>query len=300
MPASISGTNSAFHADDRRGKIPCRLRGPAFNRADDLPLTALPAAALMSLQPLSFQALMWEWQRRDPTYRAFAAQAPAPHASTIGAVTCLHITASKEATQWGCLFAEHADMPVTMARLFWTAERDPFVLSVSARRVPAGTENSLDIAHLSERVVLLCDDSGREQLLVGSAATSLRLDIGDGTLRDGPVALTYHVPGFGAAAPQLQTIALLHQLQRYLCLPPFSSITAQIWRREVSRLVAFDALARGASHREIGALIFGQSALDDGWDSQSDRVRSLVKRLVRDARRLAGGDYRNMLLQRNI
>lgn len=296
MLASKSKTLAAYHTNDRRGDIVTAPNNQALSSHPDCGLAPLPAAELMNAGPLSLQVLMWEWQRRDPAFAVFAAQASPPLASIEGTVTRLHITPEHDASDWGCLFAERPNMPATIARLFWTAERDPFVLSVSARRVPAGTENSLDITRLAERVILLSDDKGQEQLLVGSAASNLRLDICDGTLSDGPVALTYHVPGFGAATPQLRTIALLHHLQRYLCLPPVPALGPHIWRREIARLVAFDALSQGASHREIGTLIFGQAAVEDGWDSHTDRVRSLVRRFVRDARRLAAGDYRYMLL----
>lgn len=296
MHKSLSGTLFSDRADGARADMFGAQYDRPAGKWSDLAVTALPAARLMTVGPLSLQSVMWEWQRRDPAYRVFAARAPAPHASISGAVTSLHITSDHDARRWGCLLAEDADMPAAIARLFWTAERDSSVLSVSARAAPVGAENSLDIALLAERVVLLIDHCGGEQLLVGSAASSIRLDICDGTLREGPVALTYHVPGFGAAEPRLRTIALLHHLQRYLCLPPGDVVTPQTWRREVSRLVAFDALSRGASHREIGALIFGQAAVDDDWDGHTDRVRSSVRRIIRDAKRLANGDYKRMLL----
>jgi len=295
MLANESRTAAAYCAGKRRDNDVLSLPDENFTRHADFDLRLLPAVELMHSRRLSLQALMWEWQRRDMAYAAFAAQTSPPLASVEGTVTCLHMTSQHDAHHWGCLFAERADMPAAIARLFWTAERDPAVLSVSARPAPTGLENSLEVRRLAERVVLLSDNKGKEQLLVGSAASSLRLDICDGTLRDGPVALTYHVPGFSAAAPQLRTIALLHHLQRYLCLPPAPLLSRQIWHREISRLVAYDALSQGASQREIGKLIFGQAAVVDGWDGHTDRVRSFVRRVIRDARRLASGGYRYML-----
>lgn len=293
MLANLATSAAAYRANGRNDHNVLSPHRQAIRSYAEL--TPLSAAELMHAGPFSLQALMWEWQRRDTAYATFAARTLSPLLSIDGTVSCLRVTSEHDARDWGCRFAERADMPASMARLFWTAERDPFVLSVTAKPVPTGTEHSLDITRLAERVILLSDDKGSEQLLVGSAASSLRLDIYEGSLLEGPVALTYHVPGFGAATPQLRTIAHLHHLQRYLCLPPASMLSLQVWHREISRLVAYDALLQGASHREIGILIFGQTAVDDGWDGHTDRVRSLVRRLIRDARSLASGGYRHML-----
>ncbi|WP_070157819.1 DUF2285 domain-containing protein [Sphingobium phenoxybenzoativorans] len=253
-------------------------------------------ARLMPGRPLSRAAIMWEWQRRDPAYIAFATGRPAPRATFCDGVIHLAIPVDDDAAPWGCVFAEAPENSAETARLFWTHARDPAVIRATAIRARSRGADSFDIAQLREHVVHTTDSDGHEQLLVGSTASCLRLDIVDGSLLDGPVNLTCHISDFDAAAPGLRAIRRLHQLQKTLCLPQRPSINPQLWCREIERLQAFDALQSGATQREIGALIFGRAAVDYGWNSHTDRVRSAVKRLLRDARTLAAGGYRTMLL----
>jgi hypothetical protein len=50
-----------------------------------------------------------------------------------------------------------------------------------------------------------------------------------------------------------------------------------------------DALAAGASQREIATALFGEARVRDDWAGRSDALRSRVRRLVREARALAAG-----------
>ncbi|QNG49728.1 DNA -binding domain-containing protein [Sphingobium yanoikuyae] len=56
-----------------------------------------------------------------------------------------------------------------------------------------------------------------------------------------------------------------------------------------------DALIAGASQREIAIALFGAERIPVDWRSASDSLRSRVRRLVREARILAGGRYRGLL-----
>jgi hypothetical protein len=246
--------------------------------------------------PLSLAAIMWEWQRRDPAYIAFASERPAPRATLQDNRICLALNEDSDARIWGCLFAPRPETSAAAAPIFWARDRDPGVLHVSATRVITPSETSFDIRRLAERIAHATDMEGREYLLIGTARSYLRLDVIDGTLCDGPVDLTYHVPGFSAAAPALHSVGLLHSLQHHLCLPLGPSISDRRWHSEIARLQAFDAMQSGASQREIAELVFGRTAVDHGWDGHTDRVRSAVRRLLKNAKALAAGGYRTMLL----
>jgi hypothetical protein len=56
-----------------------------------------------------------------------------------------------------------------------------------------------------------------------------------------------------------------------------------------------DALAEGASQREIAAVLFGTDAMSRDWNGRSDALRSRIRRLVREARATAAGGYRQLL-----
>ncbi len=56
-----------------------------------------------------------------------------------------------------------------------------------------------------------------------------------------------------------------------------------------------DALMDGASQREIGKALYGETLSERGWDGQSDSIRSRVRRLAGEARAMAQGAYRHLL-----
>jgi len=69
--------------------------------------------------------------------------------------------------------------------------------------------------------------------------------------------------------------------------------------RRVERLIDVlriaDALSAGASQREIAAVLFGSERISSDWRAVSDSLRSRVRRLVREARRMATGGYRGVM-----
>lgn len=60
-------------------------------------------------------------------------------------------------------------------------------------------------------------------------------------------------------------------------------------------LRAHDALAAGASQREIAAVLLDEEALAPRWRVEAPSLRSKVQRLVRSARAMADGGYRLIL-----
>jgi len=60
--------------------------------------------------------------------------------------------------------------------------------------------------------------------------------------------------------------------------------------RRVERLIdvlrVADALSAGASQREIAVVLFGIERVSSDWRTVSDSLRSRVRRLVREARRM--------------
>lgn len=65
--------------------------------------------------------------------------------------------------------------------------------------------------------------------------------------------------------------------------------------RSLVALRVHDALNAGASQRDIAIALFGSERIASDWRAVSDSLRSRVRRLVREARRLAGGGYRGLL-----
>lgn len=65
--------------------------------------------------------------------------------------------------------------------------------------------------------------------------------------------------------------------------------------RLIAVLRVADALTTGASQREIATVLFGAEAVARDWNGRSDALRSRLRRLVREARTMAAGGYRQLL-----
>jgi hypothetical protein len=124
----------------------------------------------------------------------------------------------------------------------------------------------------------------------------IRLDIAGVSLADGgPVLLHYRLAGVPSAE------ARLLPLRRFLYLCRHRRFAAALFPadRQIARGLAVlrvhDALADGASQRDIARALFGAERVLPGWEGESDSLRSRVRRLVAEARAMAAGGYRLLL-----
>lgn len=65
--------------------------------------------------------------------------------------------------------------------------------------------------------------------------------------------------------------------------------------RFADALRVHDALVDGASITQIAQAFYGAERLDGDTGGGSDSLKSRIRRLVREARAMAAGDYRLML-----
>ena len=56
-------------------------------------------------------------------------------------------------------------------------------------------------------------------------------------------------------------------------------------------IAVLDALAHGCTHRAIAQILFGDRLVSRDWTGGSDYLRTRTHRLVCGARKLASGDY---------
>ncbi|HEX7693949.1 MAG TPA: DUF2285 domain-containing protein [Sphingomonas sp.] len=106
--------------------------------------------------------------------------------------------------------------------------------------------------------------------------------------------LHYAMHGLASAEPKLLPLRRLIDLARYgrflaALYPPDRRI-----ERWIAALRIFDAVAAGASQREIALSLYAGDA-DPVDDRLADSRRSRVRRLVREARALARGGYRSLM-----
>jgi hypothetical protein len=195
----------------------------------------------------------------------------------------------------GCLFAENEACPADRARLFWSAEVDPHVLTLRLDRPRPGDTDTVDFARLGVPLILLRGGDGGEHILLRNAIGHLRIDVTDGTALDGPVVPQADFIGLDGIGPKLLSLRRLRGLARQQNLPRSLFPRDRRAQRWTYLLRALDGLAAGASRRDIAAALFGRTRTAEEWSAPSDHLRTGVQRIVREARKLVAGGYRKLL-----
>lgn len=149
---------------------------------------------------------------------------------------------------------------------------------------------------LAPWLTLVTSPDGVEYAVLSDGRHHVRLDIADGSLAAGnPVIFHYQLHGVASAEPGLLTIRRLIDLVRHKrfathLFPPDPRID-----RWLLVLRVHDALTAGASHRDIAIALYGAERVGSGWQGGAESLRLRVRRLARDARALAGGDWRALM-----
>lgn len=228
--------------------------------------------------------LAWEWLRRDEDYR---------RAARIYAGGGRHCRFLAGPERWGLHAFEPPGLAVPEVRPMWQEDVHPYVLRARAIRGAGGDCFDLDLlAPLCRRIR---GTSDRQHLLISDGFRSIRIDVVEGAIGGNRVRLQYLIAGFEAAEKPLLTLRRLLALRRTghfsSSLHPAEART----RRFVLMLRACDALAAGASQREIAAGLLDPDARRDRWRVRSPSLRSRVQRLAACARAMAAGGYRALL-----
>lgn len=183
-----------------------------------------------------------------------------------------------------------------MARIIWRADFDPGTLRAEALPADPADPASLVLAPLAPWMSVAVDGEGREHAVLSDGMRRVRLDITDGSLSGcEAVVLRFQQEGLQQAK------AAILPLQRLISFVSHHRFAASLYpkdrgsKRLIVALRVYDGLAQGASQREIAAVLFGARSIEGGWRGASDSMRSRLRRLVADARRLAGGEYRSLL-----
>lgn len=176
--------------------------------------------------------------------------------------------------------------------MFWTADIDGSVVPVRAKPVVVGDRDAFELARLTGRASLACGDDGREYLVLSDGWRRVRLDVVEGTLvGQGPVRLEFELSGFAQLEAKLLTVRRLLSLWRKgrFLAALFQPLAGLPHRLEALRVA--DALAAGASHREIAVALYGEQRVRAEWGGRSDFLLSRIRRRVAEARRMEQGGY---------
>jgi hypothetical protein len=137
---------------------------------------------------------------------------------------------------------------------------------------------------------------GAEHAVLSDGWRRIRIDVSAGTLSGaGSVMLHYDISGVENALGKVLPLQRLLHLCRHHRFAASLFPADRHMARGIQILRTHDALVAGASHFEIAKAFFGHSRIDRGWRESADPLRSQVRRLVREARRLAGGGYRSLM-----
>lgn len=140
----------------------------------------------------------------------------------------------------------------------------------------------------------IIDQSG-EHVVLSDGLRRIRIDVKNGDLSHGPVVLTFLIEGSRSASYKVMP------LRRALEIITRGRFPAKMFppqpraQRALTLLRVHDAVADGATHREIAAALFGRGRTKLAWNGASDSLRSQVRRMVSAARELSSGGYQSML-----
>jgi len=195
----------------------------------------------------------------------------------------------------GCTFLERPDRPAPAARLLWVAQLDPGVLRLRWSRAHRPGCDTFDIETLHPWMTRILGPDGQEHVALCDGQRRIRIDILAGALPGGPIVPTWELSGVDRAGTQLNALRQFLHLVRTGRFPSSRFPAEPRIARKVDVLRTADALAAGASQREIAAALFGSRAAQAGWRDMSDHLRSRVRRLAAEARAMGAGGYRRLL-----
>lgn len=245
---------------------------------------------------LDAPALAWEVLRRSPSYRQ-ASMISQP-ASTQRVSGALVFHGDQCGSPWGLRLSEHPDREATVAAIFWDPAADPGIVATAALPAAKGSLH-FDLAEHSGSATVLLHSRG-EQLSLFSQGIRMQFDIREGTVLEGPVTLRFLLPDLQTIRPPLLT------LRRFESFLSHKRITSDLLpsHRRLPRwhqlILALDAHRFGWSQRTLAISLFGQNHVDAHWQGGTGFLRLRVQRLMRHARRLVAGGYRNVLQRRSL
>lgn len=234
--------------------------------------------------------LAWEWLRRDPDYRrlvpGLVQETPDGRVIARAPDWCV--------ARWGCLCISDPER-LAMPPMLWSIDVQPSVLCVEARHREQDDLSAFDLRRWRQHSTLVVGPAEREHLLLSGYGQRLRLDVVAGTVREGAVDLRY------LFTPDSDTEPAITTLRRFLCMlrtgnvPALPTDRGLATRRSIDAVRVHDALATGASIRDIAILLFGADRVRSEWHAPGEALKSQCRRLIAHARHMADGGYKALL-----
>lgn len=231
--------------------------------------------------------LAWEWLRRDPDYRRAAEARRWPDAGAV-VVPAAPLASTR---RWGCLDLPDAEHTWQDARILWTAALDRSVLKVLALPANARCGIAIDLSHHGSATVVQGLDC--EHVLLRAGTLGIRLDVTAGSLIEGPASLVHDLAGDRPVEKTMAALKRFLEFSREDRVSKPRTRSGLRLRREIAALRVHDALALGASIRDVGIMLFGLDRVREEWAGEA--LKSQCRRLIAHARSMASGGYRLLL-----
>jgi hypothetical protein len=192
----------------------------------------------------------------------------------------------------GFTFAEDPACDTGRAVIAWTATQNRAVIALDVE--PAEDGNGYDFLKYQGRGAVIIDGRGKEHIILNDGRSQIAADLKSGSALSGPVSLKLFIPNNPLVGLHLTYLQkLLAALEH-----PDGRIRAPRDRAMAQKLVAalrvHDALAAGASQRDIAIALFGKPRINSDWSGASDALRSQIRRQITRARRLSKGEWRQI------
>lgn len=169
------------------------------------------------------------------------------------------------------------------------------MLVADALPATRATASDLALDTLPVRATVLRRAGRPEQLLLRDGNCHVRLAIRSGTTASGPVRLRFALHGLRHLERQMLTLRQVAALTRAGRVSDSLTDRDRKAAHWITVLRVHDALAAGATQRDIAATLFGQDWVSSGWSGTSDFLRSRLRRLVAQRRRMVADGYRALL-----
>ncbi|UUL82551.1 DNA -binding domain-containing protein [Sphingomonas qomolangmaensis] len=179
--------------------------------------------------------------------------------------------------------------------MLWHADLDPFVLQVRALPAAGSDPEAIDLARLA-RWATIVRGGGREHVALSDGWHRIRIDVVEGTLvEEGPARLDYLLSGLTQLDAHVLTLRRMLGLWRTGRFAGTLYPTEPGLPRRLETLRVGDAIAAGASYREMAVALYGEQLVGSEWKGRSDFLMSRVRRRVEEATRMAAGAWRALL-----
>lgn len=153
-----------------------------------------------------------------------------------------------------------------------------------------------DLSNVACQISILLNANGRQNILFTDGFRNLQLAVVGANLLES-ARLTANVLWPSAEVNQrLEGLECLNALRSTGRLPPRFFPAEPRGERLRWVLRALDGSIAGASHREIGTVLFGKARVERDWADPGDHLRDMVRRAIKRGRSLVNGEYRKFLL----